>query len=96
MRLMDDHDHTTYWFEDGSFPALNQCRILLVLPPPLMLQPIGPSTPTPFVTSFPMEPSSSSFQFDLDDIYEIAPNLDDANSFMTPQVLSIQPLKTSQ
>ncbi len=43
-----------------------------------------------------MEPSSSSFPFDFDDIYEIAPNLDDANSFMTPEVLSIQPLKTSQ
>jgi len=43
-----------------------------------------------------MELSSSSFPFDLDDIYEIAPNLDDANSFMTPQILSIQPLKISQ
>jgi hypothetical protein len=61
-----------------------------------MLQPIGPSIPTQFVTSLPMESSSSSFPFDLDDIYEIAPNLDDANSFMTSQILSIQPLKTSQ
>jgi hypothetical protein len=61
-----------------------------------MLQPIGPSNPTQFVISLLMEPFSSSFPFDLDDIYEIAPNLDDANSFMTPQVLSTQPLKTSQ
>ncbi len=61
-----------------------------------MLQPIGPNIPTQFVTSFPMDPSSSSLPFDLNDIYEIAPNLDDANSFMTPQVASTQPLKTSQ
>jgi hypothetical protein len=61
-----------------------------------MLQLIGPSTPTQFVTSLPMEPSSSSFPFNLDDIYEIAPNLDDANSFMTPPVLFTQLFKTSQ
>ncbi len=61
-----------------------------------MLQPIGPNIPTQFVTSFPMDPSSSSLPFDLNDIYEIAPNLDDANSFMTPQVASTQPFKTSQ
>jgi hypothetical protein len=43
-----------------------------------------------------MEPSSNSLPFDLDDIYEMSPNLDDANSFMTPQVFSTQPLRTSQ
>jgi len=44
-----------------------------------MLQPIGPSILTQFVTSFPMDPSSSSFPFYLNEIYEIAPNLDDAS-----------------
>jgi hypothetical protein len=82
--------------EYGFYSAFNQGDIPLILPPPLMLQPIGPSTPTQSVTSFPMEPSSSSLPFDLDDIYEISPNLDDANSFMIPQVLSILPLRTSQ
>ncbi len=55
---------------------------------PLMLQPIGPSTPTQFVISLPMEPFSSFIPFDLDVIYEIVPNLDDVNSFMTPQLPS--------
>jgi len=62
---------------------------------PLMVQPIGPNTSTQFVISLPMEPSSSFLPFDLDVIYEIAPNLD-VNSFMTPQVPSTQPFKTSQ
>jgi hypothetical protein len=35
-----------------------------------------------------MEPFSSFIPFDLDVIYEIVPNLDDVNSFMTPQLPS--------
>ncbi len=54
MSLMDDHDHTTYYFEDGFFSAFNQGGIPLVLPPPLMLQPIGPSTLTQYVISLPI------------------------------------------
>ncbi len=63
---------------------------------PLMLQPIGPSTFTQFVISLSMEPSSSFIPFDLDFIYEIVPNFGNVNSFMTPQVPSTQPLRTSQ
>jgi hypothetical protein len=38
----------------------------------------------------------SFLSFYFNDTYEIAPNLDDANSFMTPQVPSNQPFKTSR
>ncbi len=38
----------------------------------------------------------SFLSFYFNDTYEIAPNLDDANSFMTPPVLFTQLFKTSQ
>ncbi len=90
MPLVNDQDHTNYYFENGSFLVFNQGGIPSVLPPPLTLQPIGPSLLRNLLLLSQWSLFSSYLPFDLDDIYEIAPNLDDSNSLMTPHVPSIQ------
>jgi hypothetical protein len=43
MPLMNDQDHITYYFENGSFSAFNHGGIPPFFPPPLTLHPISPS-----------------------------------------------------